>query len=145
MNLILSVLLVLSPIGPLFEPVKIHDSLVLEAEYLEKGHKLNREVMAFSIADFALLQSEVEFAGEAWELRVQDLIKQHKDSIKDMQTRFEQELSLYKEELLRRDKHIANKQVELTKAQADLKQYKLLCIGVSIIATGALIYGFMEK
>lgn len=145
MNIILSVLLALSPAGPLFEPIKVHDSLVLHATYLDRGDKAGQEYMALSISDFAILQSEVEYAGEAWQLRIDDLIKEHKDSIASIQVRCNQEVSLYKEELLQRDNHIAQKELELTRSRSDVKQYKLLFIGASFIATGALIYGFMEK
>lgn len=145
MNIILSLLLTLSPLGPLIEPIKIHGSLTLNAEYLEKGHRLKEEAMVLSVADFALLQSEVEFANEAWELRVSDLVAQHKASIIEMQNRFEQELNIYKEDLIKKDRIISEKELTLVKTENEAKTFRLLFIGASAIATGALIYGFMEK
>lgn len=145
MSIIISLLLTLSPLGPLIEPIKVHGSLTLNAEYAEKGHRLEQEAMLLSVSDFALLQSEVEFANEAWELRISDLVAQHKSSIVEIQNRFEQEISVYQEYLVKKDQIISEKSLDLVKTENDLKKFKWLFIGASAIATGALIYGFTEK
>ena len=145
MNLLLCLSLILSPSGALFEPVHIHSSLTLEAEYLDVGTRTDRELMVFGIADFALLQSEVEVLNSSWELRVQDLINQHKESLSMVQQQNESLTNILNQEIVAQEANLASAGKEIESITSLKNVYKWLFIGASTLAAGTLIYSFSEK
>ena len=95
-ELLLSAILVLTPtatVAPIFEEVKLTDTLTLKAEYLPIDARADHEGMLFSVEDFIVVQTELEFCGEACTLRLNHLKESHLDFITEMQKRCEEEYS----------------------------------------------------
>jgi len=140
MNLLLSLTLFLTPIGELFEPIQVHGSLTLKAEYLPEGYRLEREAMVLSIEDFALLQSELEVANQAWELRIADLNAQHESSFTRMQQQLEQQVLVVRTESAEKDAKIKTALLEASDARSQAKLYKISLITTSAVASALIIY-----
>jgi hypothetical protein len=136
----LSISLILTPLGSLFEPIQVHGALVLQAEYLQVGHKLKREMMALSIEDFALLQSELEVANEAWELRLQGLVNEHERSYSDLQSQFSTFKTESALELSKRDILIQSANTRAASAETVLRDYKIALILTTVVASGAIVF-----
>lgn len=93
---LLSLLLTLTPVptlGPVYEDIKLTDSLVLRAEYLPINAVTTREGMFFTVEDFIVMQTEIEFSGDVCTLRLNHLKESHLAFISEMQKRCEEEYS----------------------------------------------------
>lgn len=90
----LSFLLTLTPaptLSPIYEEIKLTDSLVLKAEYLPIDTKTTREGMFFTVEDFIIVQTELSFNADACALRLNHLKESHLEFISEMQKRCEEE------------------------------------------------------
>ena len=101
-ELLLSALLVLTPtatVAPIFEEIKLTDTLTLKAEYLPINAHTDHEGMLFSVEDFIVIQTELEFCGEACEVRLSHIKQSHLNTLFDVQRRCEEEYSTLQAEL----------------------------------------------
>lgn len=140
MHTFLALTLFFTPLGELFEPLRVHGSLTLNAEYLPKGHKLQRESMVLSIEDFALLQSELEVANQAWDLRIADLKAQHEASFNQMQQQLEHQVNLVRTESAEKDVKIKDALLTASELKASNTNYKIALITTSAVASAAIVY-----
>ena len=91
-----SLILALTPtptLIPIYEDIKLADNLVLKAEYLPIDATTTREGMFFTVEDFIVVQTEIEFSAEACTIRLNHLKESHLGFISEMQKRCEEEYS----------------------------------------------------
>jgi len=137
---LLALTLFLTPIGPLFEPIEVHGSLTLNAKYIAKGSKVTEDRMAFSIGDFALLQSELEVVNEAWNVRISSLISDHERRFAEMTAVYQEQMQSLKLSLSDKDVSIAQAESRATEAESLSRTYKLSLIITAVVASGAIVY-----
>lgn len=140
MSYVLSLSLALTPVGQLFEPIRVHGSLELRAEYLDVGRTVDREMMALSIEDFALLQSELEVTNEAWDRRVKSLVEEHQRSYLDLQAQLALQKTQSALALSEKDVLIKSADLRALEAEGSLKNYKLALILTTVVASGAIVF-----
>ena len=101
-GLFLNAILILTPsptVAPIFEEIKLTDDLVLKAEYLPVNAYTDREGMLFTVGDFIVIQTELEFCGEACNLRIDHLKQSHLDTLTEVQRRCEEEYATIQSDL----------------------------------------------
>jgi hypothetical protein len=140
MSYILSLSLALTPVGHLFEPIRVHGALELRAEYLDVGRTVDREMMALSIEDFALLQSELEVTSEAWDSRVKSLVEEHKRSYLDLQAQLTLQKTQSALALSEKDVLIKSANLRALEAEGSLENYKLAIILTTVVASGVIVF-----
>ena len=144
----LSLLLTLTPVptlGPLYEEIKLTDSLVLKAEYLPIDTKTTREGMFFTVEDFIIMQTEFEFSADACTLRLNHLKESHLDFITEMQKRCEEEYSSIEFDL---EKAVAANVVlteDLKKAKRWQGIFKWSALGLSAALVGTSTYILLNR
>ena len=147
-GLLLNSLLVLTPtptVAPIFEEIRLTDNLVLKAEYLPVNTYTDREGMLFTVEDFIVIQTELEFCGEACNLRIEHLKQSHLDTLAEVQRRCEEEYATIQADL---DKAL----VENTKLQKNVEHertwkaiFKWATFGVTAALVGTSSYILLNR
>jgi len=145
---LLSLFLTLTPaptLAPLYEEIKLTDSLVLRAEYLPIGAVTQREGMFFTVEDFIVMQTEIEFSGDVCVLRLNHLKESHLAFVSELQKRCEEEYSSIEFDL---EKAVAANAV-LTKDLKNARKwgaiFKWSAIGLTTALIGTSTYILLNR
>jgi len=141
-NALLSVTLFLTPmrIDSIYEEIRITDKLVLKAEYVDEGTKLEREGMLLSVEDFSIIQSEFESSEVAWEARIKALNEAHSAELVQYQKQCEAEFSFIQNNLRLQETKNELLEKSLADARSNSHIYKWVAISVGIISAGSITY-----
>ena len=137
-ELLLSTFLVLTPIplvAPVFEEIRLTDNLVLKAEYVPINTYTSREGMLFTVEDFIVIQTEMQFCGKACDLRIEQLKQLHLDTLAEVQERCEDEYATLQSDL----DNALEKNSQLHKSMEHERKWKSIFKWATFGVTAALV------
>lgn len=148
MYALFSLMLVLTPqptLMPIYEEIKLTDDLVIRAEYMPIGSKLEHEGMLVTVEDFIIISGELEYAGLTCTSRIDALTSGHKKQIDEMMERCERQYSAISLELEEVKEHARDLHKELRDARSWNTIYSWATIALSSVLVGTGTYIILSK